>query len=43
MKKCDFCVKSDDKGKCRAGQVEKDNYCEEALKRMEKAIEKGRE
>ena len=39
MKKCDFCIKSDPNGKCSwSTQYLRENDCEQAIKRMEKAL-----
>ena len=39
MTKCDFCTKSDPKGKCFFGTcVAREFYCEEAINKMIKAF-----
>ncbi len=48
MTKCDFCTQSSPKGKCLKGGILdskflRESYCEEAIKRMEKALKGGGE
>lgn len=39
MKKCEFCVKSSSKGKCKAS-IYKDFYCNNAIEKMTFALQK---
>lgn len=39
MNKCDFCTKSDEKGKCFwAFQIARESDCEKAIKKMTEAL-----